>query len=1322
LTQPINEKALMTLKGTVHPLAKTANDRGAAPDGMALDRVQIVLKRSPAQEAALKQLISDMHTPGTASYHKWLTPAQFGQQFGPSDADVATISSWLGAHGFGSVKVSQGKQILEVSGSAGQFRDTFHAQIHKYAVNGQTHYANATDPQIPAALAPVFGGFASLNNFRVKSDVKKLGAATYNQATHKATPQWTVGSSQSVSFALAPGDFAAQYDLNPLYAASPAINGTGQTIAIINDSNINLSLVNNFRTLFGLPANTPTVILDGNDPGVDGINNPDGPNGDSIEAYLDVEWSGAVAPNATIDLVIGADTALESGLILAAEQVVDANLAPVASLSFGSCELNLGSTNMFLSLLWEQAAAQGITVNVSTGDNGSAACDNDNTQDYAVGGQAVSGFASTPYNVAVGGTDFYYSSQAAVSTYWNTAPSNSTPTTSLLSYIPEQPWNDSQYGLNQSSIYTESGNTETVIAGGSGGASNCATGTASTTGGFSACTAGYAKPSWQAAAGVPADKVRDLPDVSLFAADGLNFSYYPICAEDGDCEPATSGQEVQFTGVGGTSASTPSFAGIMALVNQKTGARQGQADFVLYPMATQFPAAFHDVTVGTNSVPCNITVTSAGSVPDDCIAVSNPITITDPTFGSATEGEIGTGTTAEYKAGPGYDLASGLGTIDANQLVTNWSSVKFATSSMTLTPSSPSFAHGTDITISGTVTGTSTTPPTGSVALITTSTEPLQQGQGVFTVGTAGAFTSGDTVNYLPGGTYNISGQYSGDGVNAASTSTPVPITVTPEASNVYFNVLNSATGSTGQTAIGTGSTGIPYGTQLILSGEVVPTTYYTTCLAPTVTTQPASCSATSFGIPTGTVSFTDNGNAIDTAAINAEGDAEFNAPFSVGAHSVGASFPGDNSYNASTGTAITFTVAKATPMIGFSTPASGSTGQATVFTVQVENNSNTSTLTNFGVGSYVPVAPPTGTVTVTGFPGGTLTATLQNGLDTSLTTVQGVASVTLPATTAAGSYSVTVTYGGDANYLSTPASGTITIGGVAAGTATTTTATASAMATSPTAGVNVVATVSSTTTAPTGVVEFTTAADGGASLIGEAILTPASATTSTATLLVNSSSLTPGANPITVQYMGASPTFQPSSTVVSVNDGPNFSLAAVTPAITIAAAGSSGTSMITVTPINGFVGPVTMTCTLTTVPTGATSPPTCTVSSPTVTASGAAMATLTVSTTSGTTAALRLPGNRMLPWEAGAAMAALLFFGVPVRRRSWKSVLGLLMLVAIGGFAAGCGGNSVSATTPTSPTGPTGPTTPSSTPYVVTVTGTGGGATASTTVSVTVN
>ena len=339
------------------------------------------------------------------------------------------------------------------------------------------------------------------------------------------------------------------------------------------------------------------------------------------------------------------------------------------------------STNSFLASLWEQAAAQGITVMVSAGDSGSAGCDYANCQiaSYAVGGLSVNGLASTPYNVAVGGTDFYYPNyqnltDAELEAYWNLTLTQ-LPQVSLLQVVPEQPWNESQFGLECESpgqrnfldsqrqrrsqqlrgwhrfglewrmVYLHAADTQSQ--------------------------AGNLAPVF------PRTRFAIFPDVSLFAAGGSNLSSYAICASDGDCQPVSGSAIMQITGASGTSASSPAFAGMMALVNQNTAAR-ARPNFTLYPLKQQFPAAFHDVTHGTNSVPC---ATFLGQrrqrtcPPLDCIAVANPFTVNDPFFGTAIEGQMGTGTTPAYNATAGYNLATGLGTIDANQIVTHWGNV-----------------------------------------------------------------------------------------------------------------------------------------------------------------------------------------------------------------------------------------------------------------------------------------------------------------------------------------------------------------------------------------------------------------------------------------------------------------------------------------------------------------------------------------------------------------------------------------------------------------------------------------------------------------------
>jgi hypothetical protein len=655
----------------------------------------------------------------------------------------------------------------------------------------------------------------------------------------------------------------------------------------------------------------------------------------------------------------------------------------------------------------------------------------------------------------------------------------------------------------------------------------------------------------------------------------------------------------------------------MSLVNEKYGP-QGQADYVLYKLAAQFPTAFHDVTVGNNSVPCAIDQATSGYGPSpNCIAVSNELTADDETYGTAREGQIGNGTTPEYNATVGYDLATGLGSVDANVLVSNWNNITLAASTVTLTPSSTSFAHGTAITVSGNV-----TPSTagGNVSLETTSTEPVSAAQNTFAV-TNGAYSSGATVNYLPGGTYQIYAQYGGDGTNAMSTSAKTTITVTPESSSLLFQALNQL----GSPLSLNGATAVPYGTQIELSGQPYPTSCYSTL-----------CANATFTQPTGQVTFSDNGTTLNAATLNATGDAEYNAAFAIGAHSLTASYSGDNSYSASSVTTPTaFTVVKDTPdiypsalvaLLNSSASLSGLSGQ-TSLTVQIQNSANDALFQNPNIyETVVPVAAPTGTVTLSGLPGGNITfPVLQSAVDTTIGNggnsglVEGVAAIPLPSGLA-GTYTVNISYSGDNNYNAT-STGSFTFQiEPATGTATTTTATASQAATIVTSATTVAVTVTGTTSALTGTVYLF--APGGYEL-GAVNLT-GSSSTAAVDFTVNSESLIEGTNVLTAQYLPAqnSP-YAPSFALVTIQNGvntaPNPSLTlSNSGAIMLAPGGASGTSTITVNPAGGFTGAVALSCAVT--GSGATAP-TCTVTSPvTISGTTAGTATLTVTSTSSTT------------------------------------------------------------------------------------------------------
>ncbi|MFZ3217655.1 MAG: Ig-like domain repeat protein [Candidatus Acidiferrales bacterium] len=974
ITQAVDEHNLTTLKGNTHPFARPAFDRGAAPGGLAMNRILLVLQRSPDQEAALEQLLDDQQNSASPQFHQWLTPQQFGQQFGPSDQDIQTITSWLQSHGFQVSRVAQGRVVIEFSGTASQVQDAFHTSIHKYEVNGEQHWANATDPQIPAALAPVVGGIVSLHNFPKKAAQHFAGVFRKDNTTGAITalqPAFTFPSGCTgfdCYFGLGPYDFATIYNVLPLWKAG--VDGTGQTIAIVQESNINITDVQQFRKLFGLPKNDPEIILDGPDPGI---------VGDESEALIDVSWSGAVAKNAKIKMVVSATTNTTQGIDLSAEYIVDNNIAPIMSESYLGCELGQGTAgNQYFNAIWQQAAAQGITVFIAAGDNGSAGCDDFNlpAPSPAVYGLQVNGIASTPYDVAVGGTDFY-NSFFNPTQYWNLT-NNSTTQASALSYIPEIPWNDSctnpvfgQLGFSTDPIANcNNANLEPYVdvVAGSGGVSACTINDGQDP---SSCKGGYAKPSWQSGVGVPHDKKRDLPDVSLFASNGFLGAFYIICeadvSADGTCNLNAPYED--FAGYGGTSVSSPAFAGIMALIDQKTNVRQGNANYVLYKLAAQQPVAgcnsnsasgpaanciFNDITQGTNSVPC-----VAGS----------------PNCNLGGQNTLPLGVLAGYDSGAGYDLTTGLGSVNAANLVNNWKSVTFKPTSTLLSLTPRTIVHGQTVKVSAAVISAQGVP-SGQIALLTTK----NQGLGAFTLdGNGGLLT---TINNLPGGTYGVEANFAGNGIFAQSDSSPVSVTVFPEPSITVTSIF-SITPYGQPIPFPSG----PYGSVVFVRADV--------------------SGRSGYGIATGNVNFTDNNVPIagNPFALNAEGNTyTVNAvtTFLPGVHSIRSIYSGDLSFIASVSQPVSFQITKAQTQTALSASSAAATkGGSITLTATVSasgyGNPPGGSVEFFAAG--VPLAPP---VRVTGSSGA-------NG-------PQAVA-VLQTNRLSVGADRVTASYQGDVNY-----------------------------------------------------------------------------------------------------------------------------------------------------------------------------------------------------------------------------------------------------------------------------------------------------------------
>lgn len=996
VVQPVNESARTMLKGNTLSLARAQNDQGEVADSTAMSRMLMVLKRSSAQQAALKARLEAQANPASPYYHKWLTPAEYGATYGPAASDVAAVTSWLNAHGFSSVKVSAGQNVIEFSGTAAQVQSAFQTSLHTYKVNGQSFTANASDPTIPTALAGVIGGLVSLNNYQTVAQHttprrynfnKQTGAwsevatTTADSSASKIKPQFTTTSGSTTVHLVSPWDFATLYNVTPLWNAG--IDGSGQTIAVVSRSNIDTADVDNFRASFGLPASKLKVIVNGDDPGK-------AANSDESEAALDVQWAGAVAKNATIDLIVSKTTSTTDGVYLSMLYAIENNVAPILSVSYGTCEYALGSSgNLFMEEIWQQAVAQGTTVTVASGDAGSAACDqNAETASY---GEQVNGMASTPYNLAIGGTDFNDwggPNGVTSSNYWS-ATNDSTTQASVLSYVPEMVWNSSCAGYMVVNYLGDSSseaacNDDTAsladlidtVAGG-GGTSHC------TTVDGTSCSGGYARPSWQAVAGVSTSSTRDLPDLSLFSGNGLTGSDLVYCqsdtSPDGTCN-FNSSTDIAYLGSGGTSFATPAFAGIMALVNQKMGSAQGNAAYALYTLARgQYGTAaapntstlsacnadqgkavsssciFYDVNTGTNTVPCQ-----SGS--SDCVMNTSSDTY---------------GVLSGYSAGTGFDLATGLGSVNAYNLVTQWSTVASTTAtttSFTLSPTSSTF--GDPLSFTATVRSAdanATATPTGTMILVA---DKENNGSYALSGGSVSA-----TINDLDAGTYSVYASYLGDDTYQRSSSTPITVTIAQAASSSTLTISDQDPYTGASTSNGT----VHYGFNAVATATVK--------------------GATSVAVPTGTVQFTKNGTA-SSAVLNAGTTHISSTGDAVGSTlSYTASYQGDTDFSASTAAAQTVTVIKGDTYVRLTPSTSYLVGNGNV-TVGVE-------VYTHGTGSA-----PTGNLALA-INGSTYDIQAGTAGTDALTGGSALsASFTLPASAlSSGGNTLSAVYGGDSNY-----------------------------------------------------------------------------------------------------------------------------------------------------------------------------------------------------------------------------------------------------------------------------------------------------------------
>jgi len=689
ITAPIDARRVAVLKGSVHPMAQPQFDQGPVEPAFRLGYITLMLKKTGAQQAALEQLLEEQQNPASPNYHNWLTPEQYAERFGLSQGDLDKISAWLQSEGFAVEYVARGRNWLAFSGTAGQVRTALQTEIHRYRVDSEMHFAAAAEPSIPASLEPVVEGFLGLDDFYPRAPKHPLPAFTAGDGTHS----------------LAPDDLAAIYDIGRLYQLN--INGAGQSIVIVGQSDINSADIQGFRAKYNLPALSLQTKLTptSSDPGTTAD--------DMKEADMDLEWAGAVAPYAALIYLYGRSA---DG---AAFYAIDNNLAPVISESFGNCESqNESQYSSSYRSEAQKANSQGITWLAISGDSGAFDCDY--RVNVAVHGAAVSFPASVPEVTAVGGTEF---NDGTGGGFWSTT--NGPNGGSATSYIPEKAWNDAAASIAVGQGIDATG----------GGASSF-----------------YPKPAWQTGFGVPADSARDVPDVSL---DASNF-HDPYNVLTGGV----------WGTYGGTSIATPAFAGIVALLNQYLGKPGvGNINPMLYQLAQTVPSAFHDITAGDSIVPC---------------AKGTP---------NCTTGQFG------YSAAPGYDLATGLGSVDAYNLVTQWNSslpiptITATTTTVTANPASITASGNTTLRATVTSAGGSATP-TGSVAF-TLGGNSLGTGN---LSGSGGTATASLALNasQLNTGNNVITASYGGS-VGFGASSATVTVNVAPGQPSSSSMVLSSS-------------------------------------------------------------------------------------------------------------------------------------------------------------------------------------------------------------------------------------------------------------------------------------------------------------------------------------------------------------------------------------------------------------------------------------------------------------------------------------------------------------------------------------------------
>jgi subtilase family serine protease len=1304
IVESVDESRLTILKGNTRPEARPENDRGHVASNLVMGDLILVLRRSPDRQAAFEALLAAQQDPASPQFHHWLTPAEIGQKYGPAQADIATVTHWLQNHGFTVDQVSNDHLAITFSGMASQVESTFHTEIHNLQVKGESHIANMSDPQIPEALTPVVVGVKALHNFfprplhHLGSQVRRdsstgkweripnsgvrsasgTGAASGRNSKALVAPEFGTGGTTNGAVNIediSPYDFATIYNVLPLWNAATPIDGTGQTIAIAGTSKINLADVTTFRTAFNLLPNTISLtqtVANGTDPGVCTAATGNCTINDLYENTLDVEWSTSIAKSAKIILVVAGANATTTDTLFAAENyIVQNDLAPIMNVSYGECELGLGTAgNTSYNNLWSTAQGAGIAAFVATGDSGAASCDAGsspvNGPYGAQFGLSVSGIASTPFNTAVGGTDFNWDSAQA--TYWATS-NNATNLSSALGYIPETPWNstctnpllvtalNSANTLNLTAtewcddigtqFYTFGTSEQAVLdfvntVGAGGGASNCIDGDGAT---VASCTKAYPKPAWQTGVtGIPKDSARDIPDVSFFASSGFNGSAYVICVSEGGACTYNATTEPTAQEVGGTSVASPIMAGVMALVNQKAGSAQGNPNAQLYKLAskqtysacsaeaiplTGSSCVFNDIDTGTITMPCQVGSTT------DCSGTD--------VYGILTG----------YSATAGYDPASGLGSLNVANFV-NAYAASAPTPVTSLTPTSLTFPSTTvgvadpSQTVTLKNTGGADLSITGITITGTDASSFKETDTCGNTVGAAGSCVI--TVTFKPvvagatlSATLNIADNASGSPQTIPlSGSTPAPaVTLSPTSLTFASTLVGVTTTPQVVTLKNTGTADLVITT--IVETQTIPVQSYfetDTCQGTTV-----------------------HAGSTCTISVTFKPAQAGSIPATLNIHDNASNTPQVVTLTGS-GIAPAPVVSLSATSLTFPTTLIGVTSASQVVTVK---NTGTATLTVTGVtltganpSSYQDVSNCTSvaingtcTITVKFQPAatGTLTASItiaDNAADTpQKVTLTGTGMTPAPVVSLSA---LTLTFPSTVRGVAAPTQ-SVTITNV--GTAPL--IIASSTVTNAQTGQNYVAST------PCGTVAV------GGTCVSTVTFKPTAFGTLTATLSFADNAAT---SPQVVNLTG-----------VGAETG-SFTLTAT--AVTVAP-GSNGTSTISATGANGYNGsPITLSaCINVTAPSGAVDIPTCAVTAGSVTAgANPTTGTLTFGTVAAGAAVKHAqnekPHSGRWAGAGGITIAGLfLLFGIPARSRKWRSVLGVFLCLAALGVLSGCGGGS---------------------------------------------